>query len=201
MGIKDVKINFIVGVATELFLAKGINNVTIKDIAEAAEVGEATIYRSFAKKQNIAIASAKKLAGEALSKYSKVKGKNGFEKISALYSTFLTIFKHDRHFYSFINEFDAYVVAENSDLSDYEESILPFYKVFLDIYEEGLSDGSIKAVDDIRMFYFASTHAIMGLCKKLASEKNILKQDRNINSIDEIKTLIDVILYRLKPTV
>ncbi len=47
MSLKDLKIKFVVDVATNLFLQDSINTVTIKDIAVAADIGEATIYRYF----------------------------------------------------------------------------------------------------------------------------------------------------------
>ena len=53
MGLKDLKTQYLVDVATKLFLEKGVVDVTIKDIAQEAEIGEATIYRHFQKKQNI----------------------------------------------------------------------------------------------------------------------------------------------------
>ena len=51
MSLKEAKFNFVVEVATNLFMQKSINDVTIKDIAEKAGVGEATIYRYFSKKE------------------------------------------------------------------------------------------------------------------------------------------------------
>ena len=50
MSLKDVKMNFLVDIATDLFICRSIQDVTIKDIAVSAQVGEATIYRYFGKK-------------------------------------------------------------------------------------------------------------------------------------------------------
>ena len=51
MGLKELKNNFIIDVAASLFLERSISSVTIKDIAERAEVGEMTVYRHFQKKK------------------------------------------------------------------------------------------------------------------------------------------------------
>ena len=58
MGMKDFKLDFILKTATELFMARGIADVTIKDIADKAEIGEATVYRYFGSKTNIVVACA-----------------------------------------------------------------------------------------------------------------------------------------------
>ena len=55
MGIRDVKLEFILNTATELFMTRSIGDVTIKDIADAAGVGEATVYRYFKTKNNIVV--------------------------------------------------------------------------------------------------------------------------------------------------
>ena len=47
MSLQELKSNFIVDVAEKLFFERSIFNVTIKDIAERAEVGEMTVYRHF----------------------------------------------------------------------------------------------------------------------------------------------------------
>lgn len=92
MGFKDLKTKYLVDVATKLFLKRGINDVTIKDIASEAEIGEATIYRHFAKKQNIVLASALTLKEKVFKGYFDLsKGKTGFEKVEIFYSSYLSI--------------------------------------------------------------------------------------------------------------
>ncbi len=199
LSIKDAKLNFIVEVATKLFLEKGINQVTIRDIATAVGVGEATIYRYFSKKQNIVVASAMRLEDEVFNKYFALNdGGNGFEKLSKFYTNFLLIFTEHIEFYKFINDFDSYFINEVGDLSNYEESLRPFYKSYLDAYNLGLIDKSILKLENIELFYFTTTHSLLGLCKKLSYDKEILAQDSKVKKSDEIKQLISIILYSLK---
>ena len=72
MSLKDLKLNFIVDVATDLFITQGIEKVTIKDIAVKAGVGEATIYRYFGKKQAIVAQSVLKLQNIVATSYFKL---------------------------------------------------------------------------------------------------------------------------------
>lgn len=200
MGFKDLKINYIIEVATKLFLERGINEVTIKDIASEAEIGEATIYRHFIKKQNIVLAVALKLKEKVFEGYFDLsKGKTGFEKVEIFYSSYLNVFKNSPEYFYFINEFDAYMCMEESiSLDEYEKEIDSFKSQYINAYELGLKDQSIRKVDSIDTFYLATTHALLELCKKLSANRMLLKQDRNSKKASEIECLIKIILDSLK---
>lgn len=199
MGLKDAKINFLVDMATDLFMTRSIGEVTIKDIAVAAQVGEATIYRYFGSKQNIVVHAAMKIQGIVSKDFFNLeKGKNGFEKLKVFYESYYEIFIKHPNFYKFLNEFDAYVSVEDSSLTNpYETSIDAYKNFYMDAYELGLKDGSIRKQKDIEMFYFSTTHALLELAKKLAFKKAVLNQDTRIEKTTELQCLIDIILESL----
>ena len=202
MTFKDLKANYIVDVATSLFLKQPINDVTIKDIADASNVGEATIYRYFSKKQNIVLASILKLKEKVQESYFNLsKGKTGFEKVEIFYFSYLNIFLDSPSYFYFIKEFDSYMSLElNASLDEYEKEIDQFKDKYLASYKEGLKDGSIKEVEDIETFYYSTTHSLLELCKKMAVNKDILKQDKNSKKAAEIEYLIKIILDSLRKT-
>ena len=199
MSLKDAKVNFLVDIATDLFIVRSIQEVTIKDIAVFAQVGEATIYRYFGKKQTLVVNSAMKLHQAVNANYFKVdEGKNGFEKIEIFYMSYLSIFNEHPEFYKFINEFDAFMGGDDSNAIDPYESVIGQYeKVYMKAYEEGLKDGSIKKQENIKVFYFSTTHALLELCKKLSIRKAVLNQDNKLGKKDEVKCLIDIVLSSL----
>ena len=199
MTLKDVKVNFLIDVATDLFMQRSIQDVTIKDIAMAAQVGEATIYRYFGKKQAIVAQSAMKLQAIVATDYFQLSNKmNGYQKLEEFYLSYLHIFEKHPDFYKFLNEFDIYMSEEKSDLlNPYESAIDQFRTVYMEAYQEGLKDGSVKPQKDIETFYFSTTHALLELCKKLAFRKAVLNQDNNLQRNDEVKCLIDVVLMSL----
>ena len=200
MGFKDLKSKFIVDTATKLFLKRGINDVTIKDIAVEAGIGEATIYRHFLKKQNIVLASALSLKEKVFEGYFDLsKEKTGFGKIEIFYSSYLTIFKSTPEYFCFINEFDAYMCTEeNVSLEEYEKEVDSFKVPFLEAYELGLKDKTIRHVDSIETFYYASTHSLLELCKKLSANRALLKQDKNGEKTGEVECLVKIILDSLR---
>jgi len=108
MTIKDVKKNFIIDNAIDLFLAKSIGDVTIKDIAIKANVCEATIYRYFSSKQNLVCDVAVKLENKIFEQYFNIpKTLNGFEQLSEFYNRYQKIFNEHCELFKFINEFDS----------------------------------------------------------------------------------------------
>ena len=198
MGLKDAKVNFLVDIATDLFICRSIQEITIKDIAISAQVGEATIYRYFGKKQGLVVQAAMKILGVVQSDYFKLeKEMNGYQKLEAFYLSYLNIFQNHSDFYKFLGEFDSYMSTENHNLLDsYEQAINQYKKVFMSAYEEGLKDGSVKEQEDINLFYFSTTHALIELCKKL-SAKAVLNQDLEIEKTSEIKYMVKLVLSLL----
>lgn len=199
MSLKDAKVNFLVDIATDLFMCRSIQEVTIRDIAISAQVGEATIYRYFGKKQELVVQAAMKLQGIVSKEYFKLDEKtNGFQKLEAFYLSYLNIFDNHRDFYKFLSEFDSYMSVENKDvLNPYENAIDDYKSAFMNAYKQGLKDGSVKEQENIELFYFSTTHSILELCKKLAL-KAVLNQDLAIEKLGEVKCLISIVLDTLE---
>ena len=200
MGFLDLKKTYIVDVATSLFLSEGIDNVTIKEIAEAADVGEMTIYRYFGKKQNIVAEAVLSLQEIVSNDYFALKeAKTGYEKLKVFYSSYLEVFKNKPEYFRFIREFDLLMMSEDENvLKQYEKGIEGFKNAFIDAYNLGIKDKTIKTIDNIELFYFTTTHALIELCKKLSYKKGVLAQDKRIKKTDEIQCLINTILVSLK---
>lgn len=199
MTITDAKTNYIIDKALALFLKKSIGETTVRDIALDAGVGEATIYRYFSTKYNLVCAAAAKLERQIYEIYfSRTDAANGFEKLDLFYRTYLEIFSSRREFFKFIGEFDAYMISEGkTDVSEYASGLDMFRELCSAAYDEGLSDGSISPVRDFQTFYYATTHGLLELCKKL-SAADIVRQDIGADREAEIETLTEIILHRLK---
>ena len=199
MTITDVKTNFIVEQALALFLERSIGEVTVRDIALRAGVGEATIYRYFSTKHNLVCAAAAKLEKQIYETwFSQGHAANGFERLALFYGTYLEIFSSHREFFKFIGEFDAFMISEGkTDSSEYASGLELFKALGSEAYGQGLADGSISPVRDWETFYYATTHALLELCKKL-SAAGVVRQDLRIDRETEIETLTEIILHSLK---
>ena len=196
--IKQTVKDGIIDVACELFLSRSISETTIKDVAQKAEVGEATVYRYFNNKQNLVARCAIKLQGKVYNEYFKLTGKTGFDRIKKFYDSYIEIFKAHPEFYRFIYEFDAFILTFSSDLDAYSEGLDLFKEEFFAAYGMGVKDNSVKEINDIETFYYSTTHAMLELCKKLSVNIRIVKQDEMIKKDEEINVLADIILSALK---
>ena len=192
---KDAQKDFIVEEALKLFLAKSIEEVTMSEIAKEVEIGDATLYRYFAKKQNIIVLSAIKLSKRVLDNYFTFDGLEDIEILRKFYSNFLNIFIEHREFYSFINEFDAYIINEEFDSASYEKGVDEYKHIYFSAYESAVKNGKIKEVLDIDAFYYSTTHVLLDLGKRLA-KKRILKSDQG-SDYKELKIMVDIILNSL----
>ena len=199
MGIKDIRRSFILERTIRLFCASSIAEVKIKDVAAACSIGEATFYRYFSKKSGLIVACAMKLQ-EKVEKYFSIDcDGNGFEKLSRFYYRFFEIFAEHQEYYRFLSEFDSYCIREEiKDLEQYSDGLDVFKKQFDDAYRAGVEDGSVKKLWDADLFYYSTTHAMLSLCKKLASEAYIVRQDDLTDKRQEIRTVIEVILQYLR---
>ena len=199
MTIKDAKNNFIIDQALDLFSERSISEVTVHDIAVRAGVGDATIYRYFSTKYNLVCAVAVKLERQIFETYFDLsQAPSGWEKLALFYRSYLKIFSAHREFFKFINEFDAFMLSEGkTDSNEYASGLDMFKELCTSAYEQGLKDGSIVSADDWDTFYYATTHALLELCKKLSSAE-IVRQDLSANKEKEISTLTEIILRTLK---
>ena len=198
MSIREAKRNYILDHATTLFFEKGISGVTVRDIAAHADVGEATVYRYFSKKENLVVAATMKLQSEILGTYfSFENAQTGFAGISQFYRIFLKVYDEHPEFYHFISGFDSFAMGSSLDLDEYERAFEPYYSLFLSFYQKGLMDGSVSVKKEIQIFYLSTTHALMELCKKMTVSGKLLAQDEH--GREEIECLIDLILSDLTP--
>ena len=199
MTMQDAKRGFVTDAAIELFLKKPIAAVTIRDVAAASGVGEATIYRYFSNRANLLVACAVKLQAEVGREFLSPVQTDGLGKIAHFYGTYLAMFRVRPELYRFLSDFDAYCISEGiTEMEEYQDNFDRFREAFLAFYREGVADGSVRELDDPELFYSATTHAMLSLCKKLAAESRIVRQDAAIDPGAEIKTLTRLILDSVK---
>ena len=193
---KEAQKDFIVEEALKLFLAKSIEEVTMSDIAKEVEIGDATLYRYFTKKQNIIVLSAIKLSKRVYENFFTFDGLDDVEVLRKFYTNFLNIYIEHRNFYVFLNEFDAYIINEAYDSESYEHGIDMYKKIYFDAYENAVKNGKIKEVSDIETFYYSTTHVLLDLGKRLSRKKSIVSADDNSN-YKEMQIIVDIILNSL----
>lgn len=201
MSLQDMKKDIISNASLNMFLNKSIKDVTIKDIGKELNIGEATIYRYYKCKENLIVECAIKLEKIVFDNYFKFENlTTGYQKIEAFYNAYYNIFNEHKEYFRFIKEFDSFLIenSKNTDLNEYEDFVDKFKNMYIDAYNQGLSDKSItKKIDNIELFYYTTSKALLELSKKEAIDKEILKSDSLIEKNNLIKELINIILKNI----
>ncbi len=197
--LKDNTMNFIIKESTALFLKSSITNVTMSDIAKNVGIGEATLYRYFKKKQNIVLKVSVNLAKEVFEYYFDFDEKlTGARQMEAFYTVFPKVFRSNPDYFKFVNQLDAYLLMESdAGKGEYEDRIGQFLEIYRKAYEKGLADGTVNEIEDVKLFYYSTTHSLLNLCKYLSSP-DVLEQDNSVDKARQIDVLVELILKAVK---
>jgi len=197
--LKKARYETIIKEAKNLFLKHGIDAVTMADLASHLSIGEASLYRYFGKKQTLMIEAGIMIWEEVYQALEKRPLKaTGYENIKSFYKFFLEYFQEKPEFFRLLNEFDLKIVQSaisSEELKDYEKTILKFKSIFDKFFEMGRLDKTIKQGIDSDIFYYTSNHALISLCKKLATQSHILAYESQLGEATQIECLIQIFLY------
>ena len=200
MSVMDAKRNYVVETATRLFLSRPLSGVTVRDVAQEAGVGEATVYRYFSTKSALIVACALKLEKEVTQYFLREsKPVDGYTRLSKFYASYVDLFAFRPELYRFLYEFDVFCVEQRvKGLDEYADNLDVFRDAYLAAYRDGVKDGSVREIENPELFYYTTTHAILSLAKKLAVEGGIVRQDQTTDQIGELRMLNGTFLYSLR---
>lgn len=191
--------------AAELFLRNGIASVRMTDIASAADIGVATLYRRYKTKTALAIK-----AGTYMWQCFNVRirrqvesdaflAMDGSQRLSMLFGCYVDAYVAYPDFVRFLDEFDHLVLAEEVDpveLAAYGEAIDSFYLIFEDAYQLGRADGTVARAVDFPVLYRTVAHAMMGVAQKIV-HRGIIPSDDFIHGRYELECLVQMARFTL----
>lgn len=203
-NLRKTRENEAVFAAAQLFLSRGVEAVKMTDIAEAAEIGVASLYRYFGTKEAILIRAGILLWSDLRALFEEVvedadSSRTGREQVAAMLGVYRTLCRDHKSFLLFLEDFDRFILAsgvKKSELYEYERSIGDYYPLFEAAYRRGVADGSLRAGVDPALFYRTFTHGITALCQKLLRGE-ILAQD-DFSSSEEVELYLDAALRYLE---
>ena len=150
-AIKIQRMNRIMEAAFKLFSEKGIDTITMNDIAKKAEIGVASLYRYYETKEQIAIQTSiwawekQKDFIMPLLMENDYESISGLEQIKKVISLFIKLYESQSDFLRYIYFFDSFAVRSkinNQALKDYEKLILSIKKIISQAIAKGINDNS-----------------------------------------------------------
>ena len=181
----DARMDRAIECAAGLFLKRRIADVRMTDVADAADVGVATLYRRFSTKTRLALT-----AGTLLWRRFN-------ERMLRLYAEG---YVENAGFVLFIDDLDGLLVTEGVPLdavAAYGREVDSFYLIFADAYQLGLQDGSVAREVDFPVFYRSGAHALMGVAQKLARGEVIPSDDFSTGA-QELECIVDMAVRALR---
>ena len=214
-NLKAERIKHIVECTFGLFSEKGIEGISMNEIANEAEIGVASLYRYFSCKEDLVIEAAlyawnmeKEIFYRAFS--SSDEELNGYEQLKSILLIFPEALLSQGPFFRFIYYFDAYIKRENvgaEHLSKYEESIASVKKIVVDAISRGRKDGSISfggrksselALSTDDELYFTMMHSLFSLAQKLSLSGEMLNMNLDVRPEKQMSLAINFFLNALK---
>src|SRR5574344_2845165 len=138
--LKSARIEHILECSLDLF-SKGIEPITMNQIAENAEIGVASLYRYFSTKDDLAIECATFAWNKEESIFrrnfdaEKFNNLSGFDELRQLLTFFPELLKTEGKFFRFVYYFDAYIHHQKvtpERLTRYEATIIGPTKLVYD---------------------------------------------------------------------
>ena len=189
----------IVKMSFRLFSRRGIDAVTMPEIAEASGVARASLYRYFATKLDLAVAVSARMWGEAL-RNDDVERLRADHTAGRLYEYFLNrfLFLYCNHgdmlrYNQFFNVFVAKEGASPDQLRPFEEVIDMIAARFHVLYLQGAADGTLRTDIPENEMFSATLHLMLAATTRYAVG---LIYNGGVEPIRELELLKSMLLER-----
>ncbi|MET1178327.1 TetR/AcrR family transcriptional regulator [Peribacillus simplex] len=148
----------IIQIAKDLFLEQGVQNIQMQDVAAAAGVGIATIFRYFPKKEYLVIAASNVITDEMATNIGQIVEQTmpAYEKIEQILDYYIDGTKDPQlRLAKFFESFDLYEKIAAESTEQYTEYLFARSKlasILLTLAEHGKQDGSLRPDVDLDVF-------------------------------------------------
>lgn len=199
---KKNKERLMIEAAISCFCEKGIEQVTMNEIAAKSNIGVATVYRYFETKESLAMRCAMSLWEAAIEKYRTVSGtedfknKNGLRQIETILRESGRFYEINPKFYAFMYFFDNYLSAhpvDDKEKERYEQIVGIVIQMFFESIEKGIEDKSIKIDATIEEIHMCMSHVLFSMLQKLAGNGALIQQDEKVT----VKRQVDIVITLL----
>lgn len=172
----------VIRVALDFFSTFGIENSKVSDIAIKANLTERTVFRYFATKNDLVLATALLFWNSTSSRINKLmeeeqnKSLKGIDKVRFILNQYASLYDSSKKELIFCDEAETYlsrcgksILLSNRPPIDFYKSNEPLAKAIKD----GILDKSIKDNKDIGLIYLNTYDGLLGFMQKLALSEEL----------------------------
>ncbi len=160
-----------------IFAEKGIEKVTMNDIAEAAEIGIASLYRYYPSKPAVVLAVGAwvwdEFSKENRKKQSELQttDQTGAEMFDFYLESFLDLYREHKDLLRFNQFFNVYLQIEdvsNEQLKGYTDIIDAVEMRFAETYRKGKEDGTLRTDMSAEEMFSVTAHLMLAAVTRYA---------------------------------
>ncbi len=200
---KEQRRRTIIKAAKKLFFSKGLENTTMDEIAEKAELGKGTLYLYFPSKEILAmsiIQETSDMLNKALCKAADT-DKSGIERIIDVTQALTDFFRKKRNefrFFRYMDTITASLGSENIVLLDWKSRVEGLIQVVLKVVVEGIEDGSIRKDIDPHKAAFVYSNMVLSFLIRLSSNQGVILMAQELSEDEIIESMFKMIIKMLE---
>lgn len=202
---KELREQAIIEAATTVFTQKGIEKATMQDVAKEANLGIATLFRYFPKKDKLVVAVAAVRISRILQRFEAVANGPGtaLAKIAHIMDQFIADLEQgEESDFKFTENFESYAAHAPEPLDEIErfnDIYRAVSREYAKIIAAGRTDGSIR--NDVPLAETLTTVMnVYGIfTRKLSLQNNILTFVSDLEAGSQLQILKEILLDYLRP--
>ncbi|MFX1387409.1 MAG: TetR/AcrR family transcriptional regulator [Promethearchaeota archaeon] len=206
---KDQRRNVIIDAAEKLFLSKGFENTTMKQIANKAELGKGTLYNYYNSKDELFIAIGCK-AYNLIIDYTKEFTEKEIPGIKQLMAVGYAYYEYTKKYPNYASIFHEIGVKlpnisnkPKKELSDIEKEYINLSNTYRDTFIKILTDAvkikAIRADKHPNLIGYVLSTLTRGLIEDLLQSKDVVKKKFGLDPDDVVNFAFEMIGEGLKP--
>lgn len=183
----------------DIFSERTIEKVSMKDVADAADVGIATLYRYYKTKQELVLAIGTMMWDSFARAYTdeyRRREKTAAEEFDRFLESFLELYRNRKDILRFNQFFNVFVASEKippEQLGPYGRVIETLAARFHEMYLKGKRDGTMRTDVPEEEIFSGSMHLMLAAVTRYAVGLVYAPSDRS-NPEKELMTLKRLIL-------
>lgn len=199
---KQQRLCVILESAERIFTVKGIEKTTMQDIASDANIGIATLFRYFSKKEKLIVAVATKLLEPMLDyfHFTAESSLTCLEKIEQLFDFFIT--DQNNSSIKFMVNFESYAshsAEPIEDILNFNALNRQIWHEYSTIIQSGIEDGSIRSDLPVKETLITLMNTFALFSRKLSIKKSTLLFESDLESDLQLIILKKIFMDYLKP--
>ncbi len=200
---KEERIQLIIQEAERLFLENGFEKVQMQDIADAAGIGIATLFRYFPKKDQLIVAAAVKNLQPTLERLEQFVNEEGnaYERLEVILNHFFEMQLERTDHARFREAFESYasfVATPLPGIETYIDVQRHIMQTLEPLIEEGKRDGSFRADIDVKVTVVTIINAFGTFGNNILLKSHISYLEDDIEPAVQINALKEMLLASIR---